>query len=223
LTRKDQCPGHDQPLTPNLDTDVAAGFGHEWSSFRQGESELSPADRQAIFESYFRVFPWDELPANAVGIDVGCGSGRWRRASVICICLTQARRRLRWRAKTSRRPKCQLSSPRFCIFFGILASCAGHAGRHPRDCREAEGRRAVLDLPRLCAGQPTEVVSGNLASQRFSPQFDFGMSAHCATNCQPAYSDNRLLALGALRSHARAQLSDATTFSVPKTCNSTHA
>jgi ubiquinone/menaquinone biosynthesis C-methylase UbiE len=64
-------------LLPNLDTDVAAGFGHEWSSFRQGAEELSAADRQAIFESYFGIFPWDELPPNPVGIDVGCGSGRW--------------------------------------------------------------------------------------------------------------------------------------------------
>jgi SAM-dependent methyltransferase len=64
-------------LTRNLDRDVAAGFGHEWSSFRQGENELSAPDRKAIFESYFRIFPWNELPPNSVGIDVGCGSGRW--------------------------------------------------------------------------------------------------------------------------------------------------
>jgi len=61
----------------NLDSDVAAGFGHEWSTFRQGEAELSPSDRQAIFDSYFRIFPWNELPSNPVGLDVGCGSGRW--------------------------------------------------------------------------------------------------------------------------------------------------
>jgi len=64
-------------LSPNLDTDVTAGFGHEWSSFRQGAEELSASDRQAIFASYFRIFPWEALPPNPVGIDVGCGSGRW--------------------------------------------------------------------------------------------------------------------------------------------------
>jgi SAM-dependent methyltransferase len=63
--------------TRNLDSDVAAGFGHEWSTFQQGETELSSADRQAIFDSYFRIFPWNELPRKSVGIDVGCGSGRW--------------------------------------------------------------------------------------------------------------------------------------------------
>src|ERR1700740_2904235 len=63
--------------TRNLDSDVAAGFGHEWSTFQQGETELSATDRQAIFDSYFRIFPWDDLPRKSVGIDVGCGSGRW--------------------------------------------------------------------------------------------------------------------------------------------------
>jgi ubiquinone/menaquinone biosynthesis C-methylase UbiE len=61
----------------NIDPDVTAGFGHEWSTFRQDKSEFSSADRQAIFRSYFDIFPWHELPANPTGIDVGCGSGRW--------------------------------------------------------------------------------------------------------------------------------------------------
>jgi SAM-dependent methyltransferase len=64
-------------VTQNIDPDVAAGFGHEWSTFRQSESALSPADRDAIFQSYFHIFPWSELPTDPVGIDVGCGSGRW--------------------------------------------------------------------------------------------------------------------------------------------------
>jgi ubiquinone/menaquinone biosynthesis C-methylase UbiE len=64
-------------VTRNVDPDVAAGFGHEWSKFRQSDSEFSSTDREAIFQSYFQIFPWDELPPAAVGIDVGCGSGRW--------------------------------------------------------------------------------------------------------------------------------------------------
>jgi ubiquinone/menaquinone biosynthesis C-methylase UbiE len=64
-------------VTRNINPDVAAGFGHEWSTFRQNENEFSPADRQAIFQSYFHIFPWSELPPDPVGIDVGCGSGRW--------------------------------------------------------------------------------------------------------------------------------------------------
>lgn len=64
-------------MSGNIDPDVTAGFGHEWSTFRQTDNELSRTDREEIFHSYFSIFPWDELPHGAVGIDVGCGSGRW--------------------------------------------------------------------------------------------------------------------------------------------------
>src|SRR5664279_4379815 len=64
-------------VSRNIDPDVAAGFGHEWSTFRQSEDEFSPTDREAIFKSYFNIFPWSDLPPDPVGIDVGCGSGRW--------------------------------------------------------------------------------------------------------------------------------------------------
>lgn len=63
--------------TRNIDPDVVTGFGHEWSTFRQGDDAFSPADREAIFQSYFDIFPWNKLPPGAIGIDVGCGSGRW--------------------------------------------------------------------------------------------------------------------------------------------------
>jgi SAM-dependent methyltransferase len=66
-----------KPSPRNIDPDVATGFGHEWSTFRQHSSELSRKDREEIFASYFSIFPWHELPARAVGMDVGCGSGRW--------------------------------------------------------------------------------------------------------------------------------------------------
>jgi ubiquinone/menaquinone biosynthesis C-methylase UbiE len=62
----------------NVDRDVVEGFGREWSTFRQGEAELSPALRQAAFDDYFAVFPWERLPpGGGTGVDVGCGSGRW--------------------------------------------------------------------------------------------------------------------------------------------------
>jgi ubiquinone/menaquinone biosynthesis C-methylase UbiE len=32
-----------------------------------------------VFESYFSIFPWHELPENSVGFDLGCGSGRWAK------------------------------------------------------------------------------------------------------------------------------------------------
>jgi glycosyltransferase involved in cell wall biosynthesis/SAM-dependent methyltransferase len=61
----------------NLDTKTVAGFGDEWERFDQ--SELSNAEREQIFNSYFSIFPWNALPANAIGFDMGCGSGRWAK------------------------------------------------------------------------------------------------------------------------------------------------
>jgi ubiquinone/menaquinone biosynthesis C-methylase UbiE len=62
----------------NVDIRVAKGFGQEWSTFRQDERSLTRAQREAIFENYFRIFPWELLPPEGgVGADIGCGSGRW--------------------------------------------------------------------------------------------------------------------------------------------------
>ncbi len=61
----------------NVDASTVAGFGQEWSIFQQRSEDLPDADRAAMFESYFHIFPWDALPPGAVGIDIGCGSGRW--------------------------------------------------------------------------------------------------------------------------------------------------
>ncbi len=62
----------------NVDADVARGFGKEWSTFRQDETSLAREQRETIFENYFRIFPWQLLPAGGgIGADVGCGTGRW--------------------------------------------------------------------------------------------------------------------------------------------------
>jgi ubiquinone/menaquinone biosynthesis C-methylase UbiE len=61
----------------NADPTVTTGFGREWSTFTQSESSLEQAERERLFAEYFRIFPWSELPANAEGLDAGCGSGRW--------------------------------------------------------------------------------------------------------------------------------------------------
>jgi SAM-dependent methyltransferase len=62
----------------NVDEKVAKGFGDEWSTFRQGEGDLTPDQRATIFSSYFAIFPWHLLPPDGgIGLDAGCGSGRW--------------------------------------------------------------------------------------------------------------------------------------------------
>lgn len=59
----------------NLDISTVEGFGDEWSRFTQ--EGLDNAVRERIFQDYFSLFPWDVLPSDAVGADIGCGSGRW--------------------------------------------------------------------------------------------------------------------------------------------------
>jgi ubiquinone/menaquinone biosynthesis C-methylase UbiE len=67
-----------EPATPrNLDEQTVAHFGEEWTRFDQ--SELDAAEHERLFWEYFSIFPWSSLPANAVGFDLGCGTGRWAR------------------------------------------------------------------------------------------------------------------------------------------------
>jgi SAM-dependent methyltransferase len=64
-------------LASNLDRAVVDGFGDEWRRFDQ--LALDSHEHQTLFDTYFAIFPWDTLPASAVGADFGCGSGRWAR------------------------------------------------------------------------------------------------------------------------------------------------
>jgi SAM-dependent methyltransferase len=59
----------------NLDPATVEGFGKEWSRFDQ--RALPEDERAHTWEQYFAVFPWDALPEQPVGFDLGCGSGRW--------------------------------------------------------------------------------------------------------------------------------------------------
>lgn len=59
----------------NVDSQTVKGFGDEWERFDQ--SALSEVEHKQLFETYFSIFPWDILPENPEGFDLGCGSGRW--------------------------------------------------------------------------------------------------------------------------------------------------
>src|SRR6266850_909821 len=59
----------------NIDLKTVKGFGDEWSRFDQ--KGLAERERAELFNRYFRIFPWELLPADPVGFDLGCGSGRW--------------------------------------------------------------------------------------------------------------------------------------------------
>ena len=59
----------------NIDPNTVLSFGDEWAHFDQ--KALSEEEHAYLFETYFNIFPWDELPSNSKGFDMGCGSGRW--------------------------------------------------------------------------------------------------------------------------------------------------
>lgn len=61
----------------NIHPATVKGFGDEWNRFDQ--SQLPEIEHKEIFDQYFSIFPWHLLPENAIGFDVGCGSGRWAK------------------------------------------------------------------------------------------------------------------------------------------------
>lgn len=67
----------------NNDPKTVAGFGDEWRRFDQ--SGLNSQELQDLFDKYFRIFPWDSLPKNATGFDMGCGSGRWAKLAAMRV------------------------------------------------------------------------------------------------------------------------------------------
>jgi ubiquinone/menaquinone biosynthesis C-methylase UbiE len=64
-------------MIENIDQKVVEGFGDEWSRFDQ--SALDERELRRLFDNYFNIFPWEKLPSDSVGFDLGCGSGRWAR------------------------------------------------------------------------------------------------------------------------------------------------
>ena len=60
-----------------LETDTIKSFGDEWSKFDQ--TALHDDEVLKIFNDYFHIFPWEKLPHNATGFDMGCGTGRWAK------------------------------------------------------------------------------------------------------------------------------------------------
>ena len=63
--------------TNNIDRRTVESFGHEWTTFKQSDDELSKHEREIIFDKYFGIFPWPQLKPDSVGMDIGCGSGRF--------------------------------------------------------------------------------------------------------------------------------------------------
>ena len=64
-------------MQTNVDLKTVEGFGEEWSRFDQ--TGMSETELNEQFERYFAVFPFEKLPPDAEGFDLGCGSGRWAK------------------------------------------------------------------------------------------------------------------------------------------------
>ena len=59
----------------NVDSCVVESFGQEWKKFNHATTQES--ELRSVFDRYFSIFPWEILSKDAVGFDLGCGSGRW--------------------------------------------------------------------------------------------------------------------------------------------------
>ena len=66
-----------EPQRPaeNIDRETVRGFGEEWAAFDQ--SKLVGREYEKLFHGYFGIFGFADLPEQAEGFDLGCGSGRW--------------------------------------------------------------------------------------------------------------------------------------------------
>lgn len=59
----------------NQDSKVIEEFGEEWTKFDYANIDKGKLEEN--FLQYFDIFPWNALPSNAIGFDMGCGTGRW--------------------------------------------------------------------------------------------------------------------------------------------------
>ena len=61
----------------NIDKELVESFGVEWNDHDQ--ALIDTIELQRMYYDYFSIFPWNELPENSIGFDMGCGSGRWAK------------------------------------------------------------------------------------------------------------------------------------------------
>ena len=61
----------------NFDHNVIDDFGNEWESYDQSSVDSKELEKQ--FSDYFKIFSWQENITNGIGVDFGCGTGRWAK------------------------------------------------------------------------------------------------------------------------------------------------
>ena len=57
----------------NVDARVVEAFGDEWARFTN--ADLDHAELESMFEDYAAIFPWSEIPDNA--LRASAVSGTW--------------------------------------------------------------------------------------------------------------------------------------------------
>ena len=200
----------------NLDERVAAGFGHEWSTFRQDDDRAVTGRPQGGVR---QLFPGVSLG----GVAAGCGRSRYRLRQRALVDAGGAAGRAS--ASAGREPRsargCESQSgegaehdispgkrrrysaagcfTRFRVFAGCASPRPGHAGCHRRGGVQAEAGRAVPDLSLLRARQPAALVQGRVAVQQSVPDRDFALFPAVAAARQPDHRGRRVLAAGARR------------------------
>jgi SAM-dependent methyltransferase len=70
-----QYPPRGGGVPANVDVATVESFGQEWKKFNHANTQ--ERELWSVFERYFSIFPWESLSKDAVGFDLGCGSGRW--------------------------------------------------------------------------------------------------------------------------------------------------
>ena len=63
----------------NIREKVIKDFGLEWQRFDQSDQYFKSDESKKIFDRYFDIFPFKEININSIGMDLGCGSGRWAK------------------------------------------------------------------------------------------------------------------------------------------------
>jgi ubiquinone/menaquinone biosynthesis C-methylase UbiE len=61
----------------NSDKNVVKDFGEEWNQYPQ--DSIEDIQLKKAYDQYFNIFPFNQLPAQPEGFDMGCGSGRWAK------------------------------------------------------------------------------------------------------------------------------------------------
>lgn len=67
---------HSAAKSKNFDPATREAFSDQWARFEKHVDERDE-DNKIVFDRFFHHFPWDRLPVNAQGFDMGCGRGRF--------------------------------------------------------------------------------------------------------------------------------------------------